>query len=45
VIEALAEMLTWSEGAFSLHPAADTALPAISFDVQTVMMELMGLDR
>ena len=35
------EMLTWSEGAFSFHPEADRELPAIAFDVQNVMLEIM----
>jgi Flp pilus assembly protein TadD len=45
VLDALAEMLAWNEGAFSLHPESQAELPAISFDVQTVMMELMSRDR
>jgi hypothetical protein len=43
VLDALAEMLSWTEGAFSFHPGADQELPAISFDVQNVMLELMRL--
>jgi Flp pilus assembly protein TadD len=43
VLDALAEMLTWTEGAFSFHPEAEKKLPAISFDVQNVMLELMRL--
>ena len=43
VLDALAEMLNWSEGAFSFHPEADKDPPAIAFDVQNVMLELMRL--
>jgi tetratricopeptide (TPR) repeat protein len=43
VLDALAEMLNWNEGAFSFHPEPDKDLPAISFDVQNVMLELMRL--
>jgi hypothetical protein len=45
VLDALGEMLAWNEGSFSLHPDSQAELPGISFDVQTVMMELMGRDR
>ncbi len=45
VLAALAEMLGWNEGAFSLHPGGGPELPTISFDVQQVLMELMGSDR
>lgn len=41
LIDALAEMLTWTEGAFSFHPGSDRGLPAISFDLQYVMLEIM----
>jgi hypothetical protein len=43
VIDALGEMLTWKEGAFSFHPGSDRGLPAIAFDLQNVMLELMRL--
>jgi hypothetical protein len=43
VTDALKEMLTWKEGAFSFHPANDRGLPAISFDLQNVM-EIMRVD-
>jgi hypothetical protein len=36
-------MLTWTEGAFSFHPGSDRELPAISFDLQNVMMEIMRI--
>lgn len=43
VLDALSEMLTWSEGAFSFHPAGDRGLPAISFDLQNVMLEVFRI--
>jgi hypothetical protein len=43
VIDALGEMLTWKEGAFSFHPGSDRGLPAISFDLLNVMLEIMRL--
>ncbi|HEY7372256.1 MAG TPA: DUF4388 domain-containing protein [Polyangia bacterium] len=43
VIDALGEMLTWKEGAFSFHPGSDRGLPAIAFDLQNVMLEIMRL--
>jgi Domain of unknown function (DUF4388) len=43
VIDALGEMLTWREGAFSFHPGSDRGLPAIAFDLQNVMLEIMRL--
>jgi tetratricopeptide (TPR) repeat protein len=43
VLEALGEMLTWSEGAFSFHPGNDRGLPAIAFDLQNVMLEIMRI--
>ena len=36
-------MLTWNEGAFSFHPGSDRGLPAIAFDLQNVMLEIMRL--
>ncbi len=44
VIDALGEMLTWTEGAFSFHPGSDRGLPAISFDLQNVMLEIMRVE-
>jgi tetratricopeptide (TPR) repeat protein len=41
LLEALLEMIAWHEGAFSFHPADDPGLPAISFNLQNVMLELM----
>jgi tetratricopeptide (TPR) repeat protein len=43
VLDALGEMLTWTEGAFSFHPGSDRGLPAISFDLQNVMLEIMRI--
>ena len=43
VIDALDEMLTWKEGAFSFHPGSDRGLPAIAFDLQNVMLEVMRI--
>jgi tetratricopeptide (TPR) repeat protein len=43
VIDALGEMLVWTEGAFSFHPGSDRGLPAIAFDLQNVMLEIMRL--
>jgi tetratricopeptide (TPR) repeat protein len=40
ILDGLTEMLRWNEGAFSFHPGGDRDLPAISFDLQQVMMEL-----
>ena len=42
ILDGLAEMLTWREGAFSFHPGAPTEIPSISFDTQSVVMELMS---
>ena len=42
-IDALGELLTWSEGAFSFHPASDRERPAISFDLQNVMLEVFRI--
>jgi tetratricopeptide (TPR) repeat protein len=44
MIDALGEMLTWKEGAFSFHPGTDRGLPAISFGLQNVMLEIMRID-
>ena len=43
VIEALEEMLTWKQGAFSFHPGSDRGEPAISFDLQNVVLEVMRI--
>jgi hypothetical protein len=46
VIDALGEVLAWTEGAFSfhpVHPGSDRGLPAIAFDLQNVMLEIMRL--
>ena len=43
VLDALDEMMTWNEGAFSFHPGSDRGLPAISFDLQNVMLEIMRI--
>lgn len=40
IVEGLAGMLSWREGAFSFHPSAETDVPPISFDTQQVVMEL-----
>jgi len=40
IVEGLGEMVSWREGAFSFHPGSTSALPAISFDTQQVVMEL-----
>jgi hypothetical protein len=36
-------MLTWKEGAFSFHPGSDKGLPAIAFDLQSVVMEVLRI--
>jgi tetratricopeptide (TPR) repeat protein len=43
VIDALDEMLTWTEGAFSFHPGSDRGRPAIAFDLQHVVMEVLRI--
>jgi tetratricopeptide (TPR) repeat protein len=43
VIDALDEMLTWKEGAFSFHPGTDKGQPAIAFDLQNAMLEVMRI--
>jgi tetratricopeptide (TPR) repeat protein len=42
ILWAMAQLLGWPEGGFSLHPSTDTRLPAISFDLQNLMMELLS---
>jgi Flp pilus assembly protein TadD len=41
ILASLAEMATWTEGAFSFHPEGDRGAPPISFSVQQVLLELM----
>lgn len=43
VLDGLVEMLSWSEGAFSFHPAPDSEAPSISFDTQSVVMKAFGM--
>jgi tetratricopeptide (TPR) repeat protein len=43
VIDALGEMLTWTEGAFSFHPGSDRGRPAIAFDLQNVVLEVLRI--
>jgi len=43
LLEALDEMLAWSEGAFSFHPENDADAPTIAFDLQNVMLEVMRI--
>jgi uncharacterized protein DUF4388 len=43
VIDALDEMLTWKQGAFSFHPGSDRGEPAISFDLQNVVLEVVRI--
>jgi hypothetical protein len=43
VIDALDEMLTWTEGAFSFHPGSHRGRPAIAFDLQHVVMEVLRI--
>jgi Flp pilus assembly protein TadD len=43
ILDGLVEMLGWSEGAFSFHPAADSEIPPISFDTQSVVMKVFGM--
>ena len=43
VIDALGEMLTWNEGAFSFHPGSDRGRPAIAFDLQNVVLEVLRI--
>jgi tetratricopeptide (TPR) repeat protein len=43
VIDALAEALSWTEGGFSFHPGNDRESPAIAFDLQNVMLEILRL--
>jgi tetratricopeptide (TPR) repeat protein len=43
IFDGLAEMLGWREGAFSFHPGTPAELPSISFDTQSVVMELFRM--
>jgi len=43
VLDALGEMLTWNEGAFSFHPGSDRGRPAIAFDLQNVVLEVLRI--
>jgi tetratricopeptide (TPR) repeat protein len=43
ILDGLVEMLGWSEGAFSFHPAAESEIPSISFDTQSVVMKVFGM--
>ena len=40
-LTALEEMTSWTEGAFSFHPAEGTAAPPVSFSLQQTVLELM----
>jgi tetratricopeptide (TPR) repeat protein len=40
-LTALEEMTSWTEGAFSFHPAAEGEPPPVSFSVQQTVLELM----
>jgi tetratricopeptide (TPR) repeat protein len=40
-LTALEEMTSWTEGAFSFHPAEGGEAPPVSFSVQQVVLELM----
>jgi Flp pilus assembly protein TadD len=43
ILDGLAEMLSWREGAFSFHPGSQTEVPSISFDTQSVVMEFFKM--
>jgi hypothetical protein len=43
ILDGLVEMLGWSEGAFSFHPAPESEAPSISFDTQRVVMKAFGM--
>jgi len=40
---ALAEMLTWQEGAFSFHPEGDQDPPPVSFNLQEIILDLVRI--
>ncbi len=44
ILDGLAEMLSWREGAFSFHPGTPTEVPSISFDTQRVVMEFFRMN-
>jgi tetratricopeptide (TPR) repeat protein len=43
ILDGLAEMLSWKEGAFSFHAGAQAEIPSISFDTQSVVMEFFQM--
>lgn len=43
ILDGLAEMLSWREGAFSFHAGTPAEVPAISFDTQSVVMEFFRM--
>ena len=43
ILDGLAEMLSWREGAFSFHPGTQVEVPSISFDTQSVVMEFFRM--
>jgi len=43
ILDGLAEMLSWREGAFSFHPGTQAEVPSISFDTQSVVMEFFRM--
>jgi len=43
ILDGLAPMLSWREGAFSFHPGGPPAAPVVSFDTQQVVMELFRM--
>ncbi|MFL5305892.1 MAG: DUF4388 domain-containing protein [Polyangia bacterium] len=43
ILDGLAPMLSWHEGAFSFHPGGPPAAPVVSFDTQQVVMELFRM--
>ena len=43
IFDGLAEMLGWREGAFSFHPGTAAEVPSLSFDTQSVVMELFRM--
>jgi tetratricopeptide (TPR) repeat protein len=43
ILDGLSEMLSWREGAFSFHPGPPAEIPSISFDTQSVVMELFRM--
>jgi len=41
LLDAFEELVAWDEGAFSFHPSGEVELPAIFFDLPTVMLQVM----